>query len=144
MWVFDNDAAMSDLPDIYDDRPPRNERPFPWWIVITSVIVIGAAAWWWMRPRTVLISPGPVRVVKQRPGGALKPKGALLSEPEAIITLRRHLAQEAKSECIAMTSQGFRNGAYLLTAVDSCKGVRLGKWTVDAKSGAVARLKIGS
>lgn len=84
---------------------------------------------------------GPVRVVGQRPGGSRRAPGATLNEPEAIRTLREYLVaqKEVKSECLAVAGRGFRDGAYLLDAVDSCRSAKLGRWRVDGRTGEVRR-----
>jgi hypothetical protein len=82
----------------------------------------------------------PVRVVSDRPGGARKAAGATVNEAEAIRLLRRHLvAAGTKSECIAISSQGSAGNSYRFTAYDGCAQVRMGRWTVDGRSGAVER-----
>lgn len=79
----------------------------------------------------------PIRVVKDRPGGARVGGGAKINEPEAILRLQRSFA--LKPECIAILSNGYRDGAYQLTAVNRCDDTRLGRWNVDGKSGAVSK-----
>ncbi len=82
-----------------------------------------------------------VRVVHDRPGGARTGAGATISEPEAILRLRRSL--NLPQNCIAILSHGFHGGAYDLMAVNRCEGTRLGRWYVDGKSGAVSRPQPG-
>lgn len=83
----------------------------------------------------------PIHVVHDRPGGARSGAGATITEPEAILRLRRSLG--LTPDCIAILSHGFRDGGYDLTAVNRCDGTRLGRWRVDGKSGAVSRPPTG-
>jgi predicted nucleic acid-binding Zn ribbon protein len=111
------------------------------WVLMLLLIALAVAAttYWVTRPTVVPKKPAPlpVRVVHDRPGGARSGSGAKVSEPEAILYLQRSLG--LKVDCIAIMSNGFRDGAYQLTAVDRCEGTRLGKWRVDGKTGAVRR-----
>jgi hypothetical protein len=117
-------------------------------LTLTALLVIagGAAGLLYVRPdlieripsryRPPELDPGvPVRVVGDRPGGSRRGSGASITEPEAILRLRRALVsspQPIKTECLAITSQGFREGTYHLTAFNTCEGTRLGQWRVDA------------
>jgi len=112
------------------------------WLVVLVLLVAGGAAVWWYVNQPTLPRPdtGPIRVVGDRPGGARRPAGAAISEPEAILTLRHHFAtQEVKSECVAVMSKGFSDGYYSFDVIDSCKRSRLGRWRVEAKTRAVSR-----
>jgi hypothetical protein len=72
--------------------------------------------------------PLPVHVVRDRPGGNV-------SEAEAIRMLRSYFAERGiPADCVAILSNGLRAGAYHLTALDRCKNIKLGPWTVDAKT----------
>src|SRR5436309_6551102 len=97
-----------------------------------------------MIPRSVWrrvpkMDSGSPHVVGDRPGGARRPTGATLNEPEAIRTLRRFLAADVKAECLAVMSKGYLNGAYELDALDRCHGTHLGHWRVDGKTGDVMK-----
>src|SRR5918911_283038 len=73
-------------------------------------------------------APLPVHVVRDRPGGNV-------SEAEAIRMLRSYFAERGiPADCVAILSNGLRAGAYHLTALDRCKNIKLGPWTVDAKT----------
>jgi len=111
-------------------------------LVILLIAAIAAAAWFYRSKIPFLheepvFDSGPIHVVRQRPGGARRAPGAKLSEPEAVMTLRQHLATQVKSECLAVASRGFKSGAYEFDAVDSCAGTKLGHWRVDAKTAEV-------
>ena len=111
------------------------------YLILISAIAYGAM-WMWERQKRKqhpVRDTSPVRVVRQRPGGAAIPSDATISQPEAVLHLRRHLSADVKGECLALSSQGYRDQAYWLTAVDSCKGIRMGRWRVDANSRAVTR-----
>jgi hypothetical protein len=116
------------------DEPPR--PPLPprrnWWpVAALVVVVIAAGTWWWMRPKVVrqpTEKPLPVHVVRDRPGGNI-------AEAEAIRALRSHLAvRGTPADCVAILSNGLHGGAYQLTALDRCKNIKLGPWSVDAKT----------
>lgn len=79
----------------------------------------------------------PVRVVKDRPGGARRAGGAVISEPEAILLLRRSFTN-VKPDCLAILGNGYRDGAYEMTVMNSCDQTRLGRWRVDGRTKAVS------
>lgn len=125
----------------------RRRRGWIVWLVVVILAGAGGAAWYFFRPdlrlpwteesRRVRFDAGPVKVMRSRPGGGSR-------EAEAIRTLRNHLvatpppqARGLTSECLAVMSHGAREGAYVLSALDSCHGIRLGKWRVDVKTHAV-------
>lgn len=138
------ETCGADAGQVFDgrvSRPERRSMAVPLFVMLV-VIAAGAAAWIYrskipfLRAEPVF-DTGPVRVVKQRPGGARRAPGAKLSEPEAMMTLRQHLAVSVRSECLAVASRGWERGVYVFDAVDSCHGTKLGRWHVDGKSGAV-------
>jgi hypothetical protein len=141
----------ADAGDVFDgQRPRRGGKPSGagvWWAVVLVVIAIAASAWYYrshipgLRTELPRTDTGPVRVVRQRPGGSRRAGAAKLSEPEAMITLRRHMTAEnqAKNECIAIASRGSSGQEYSFDVVDSCKGVKLGRWKVDGATGEVKR-----
>ena len=125
---------------------PRKPR-YGLWLSILAVAVVLAAASIWIpkllpsiqraqNPLPARLDTAPVRVVKDRPGGAHRAKGAAISEPEAILLLRRHFTT-VKPDCIAILGNGYRDGAYQMTVVNSCDGTRLGRWRVDGRTRAV-------
>lgn len=136
------EACGTDAGDLHDGRTRRQAaREPPWWLIIVLLLLVAGA---WVYQSKVLKSKpvfdrGPVRVVGQRPGGAYRAPGAKLSEPEAMMTVRQSLAVQVKSECLAVASRGFHDGAYTFDAVDSCSGTKLGRFKVDGVSGQVAR-----
>jgi hypothetical protein len=120
------------------DEPPQ--PPLPprrnWWPLAAVVVLAlaGAGTWWWMQqqPKTsTSTKPGkplPVHVVRDRPGGNV-------AEAEAIRALRSHLAvRGTPADCLAILSNGLHGDAYQLTALDRCKNIKLGPWSVDAKT----------
>src|SRR5687768_1353533 len=80
--------------------------------------------------------PPPVRVVGDRPGGARRAAGAVVSEAEAIRLLRRELVARTglKNECIALIGDSGRKSEYAYSVFDTCGRVRLGTWSVNEKS----------
>jgi hypothetical protein len=118
------------------DEPPS--PPLPprrnWWSLAAVVVLAlaGAGGWWWFMPKQKASpqrsTPLPVHVVRDRPGGNV-------SEVEAIRALRSYLAvRGTPADCVAILSNGLHGGAYQLTALDRCKNIKLGPWSVDAKT----------
>jgi hypothetical protein len=98
---------------------------------------------WKKEPPPVKAEPIAVRVVHDRPGGARRASGAKINEAEAMRLLRRHLATTVSIPiaCLAVMSHGPSKGDYFFTALNRCDSIRLGRWRVDGKSGAVALAK---
>ncbi len=124
------------------DKPrARSNRTWILGLLLLAVIA-GGATYFFTNQRTESPPPQrPIRVVRDRPGGARIGSGATISEPEAILRLQRSFTQ--KPECIAIMSKGYDNGAYNLVAVNRCDGTKLGRWRVDGKSGAVSKRLMG-
>lgn len=145
------EACGTDAGDVFDGRvvAKRERKPssWPWFLVL--LIVLAAGIWftrpWWNRyvGNRGIVSTSAPRVVKQRPGGARRAPGAKLSEPEAMIELRRSLAtrteRPVKDECLAVISRGVAANAYTFDAIDRCRNEKLGRFSVDAKSGTVTQ-----
>lgn len=131
-----------DLPNIYDDRPlgpPRPPRTWPWVLLVLAVGAAGASYWYVRRveaPAAPVVKP-PAHVVRDRPGVTHRIAGAKISQAEAVLALRKHF--DVPDSCIALIANGESGGSYRFTAVNSCDRTRLGKWKVDAQSGAVSR-----
>jgi hypothetical protein len=147
-----NDLDLgADEDGVFTGRLPlaerRRRRGWIVWIVV--VIVAGAAggAWYVFRPeirlpwteetRKVSFDAGPVKVMRSRPGGGSREAEAIRALRNALIASPPPQAKGLTSECLAVMSHGARGGAYILSALDSCHGIRLGKWRVDAKTHAV-------
>src|SRR5207253_4851463 len=99
-----------------------------------ALAIAGAGGWWWMRKNappphaSAPAKPLPVHVVRDRPGGNV-------AEAEAIRALRSYIAARGTpADCVAILSNGLHRGAYELTALDRCKQIKLGPWSVDAKT----------
>lgn len=120
--------------------PPHRKGNFAL-VVLMVVLALSAAAAIYLLTRPARLAPRPlpgrIHVVRDRPGGARRGEGATISEPEAILRLRRSLA--AAPDCIAIMSKGYSDGGYLLEAINRCDGTRSGRWRVDGSSGAVRR-----
>lgn len=135
--------------DVFDGRIRRKREPRKWGGIFGVLLLLLAAGggWWWWKttqepaPVAPPAAEAPIRVVGDRPGGVRRAKGGKLNEAEAILTLRRKLAaqHQLKNECVAILSHGSEGGAYVLSAVNSCGGTKLGRWRVDAVTGAVRR-----
>ena len=83
-------------------------------------------------------------MVGDRPGkAARRAAGASLNEAEAIRLLRRHFSTTTNiaNQCLVVMSNGPSKGDYFFTAFNRCDSIRLGRWQVDGKSGAVALAK---
>ena len=87
--------------------------------------------------------PVPVRVVKDRPGGAHRAEGAAISEPEAMLLLRRSFTT-IESDCLVILGNGYRDGAYEMTVMNRCDHTRLGRWRVDGRTKVVSRVAPGA
>jgi hypothetical protein len=133
--------------DLYDERVHRPKTRFALFATLLALAVIagGAAVWWNAQDALPQKKKAPaetpsVRVVGDRPGGARRAPGAVVNEAEAIRLVRRHLVEtkDIKTDCVAILGQGFRNGTYTVNAHDRCASVRLGRWRVNGKTGAVA------
>jgi hypothetical protein len=138
--------------DVYDGRKPRPpKQPSGVLFFILVVVILGVAAWWLYQQQLIgdaprVDTPPPLpstHVVADRPGGARRARGAVISEAEAIRLLRRHLVETLKiaDSCLAVLSANPGKGSYLLTAINSCENTRLGRWRVDARTSAVTRAK---
>jgi hypothetical protein len=142
--------------DLFDERSlrPRTRRSFV--VALLVVVVIAAAVLVWLRmpvrpalpwqqkePAPIQASPTSVRVVHDRPGGARRAVGAEINEAEAMRLLRRHLAsmKSIPTACLVVMSHEPRAGDYFFTALNRCDSIRLGRWRVDGKSGAVTLAK---
>jgi hypothetical protein len=134
--------------DVFDGRKPKVKKPPSGILFFLLVLtILGAAGWWLLneRRKPAPAPPAPplpsLRVVADRPGGSRRTPGAKVTEPEAVRILRRHLVATTgvKNECIAILGLNPRDGGYTFTVVDRCQGVRLGRWRVDGKTGAVTR-----
>lgn len=132
--------------DVFDGKIRREKKPSSWgfwvFVLLLAMIAAGYAVWMNVRPEKAppRETPPETRVVKDRPGGARKARGAAVSQAEAIRLLRRHLvtAKNIKNDCLALLSAGDRKGAYVFNVFDRCGDVRLGRWRVDAKTGEVS------
>src|SRR5437899_7927808 len=100
--------------DVFDGRMPKQKRAASggWRVgMLIVLLAVVAGAGWWYFTRATFPAPdtGLIRVVGDRPGGARRPAGAALSEPEAVLTLRHYFAsqpQPVKSRCNAVISRG--------------------------------------
>lgn len=135
--------------DLYDERVHRPKTRWgPFAALLVLALVAGGASIWWNTVRSLPErSPAAgdvpsVRVVKDRPGGARQPRGAAVNEAEALRLVRRHIVETTgvRSDCIALLGGGFHSGAWVVTAHDSCNGIRLGKFVVKGRE--VSKLKI--
>jgi hypothetical protein len=139
--------------DVFDERSlrPRTRRAFLFALMVVIALV---AAWFfipnrpeipWQREPAPAAKPEPpaTRVVKDRPGGARHTAGATINEAEAIRLLRRHLAMTTSiaNRCMVIMSHAPSKGDYYFTAYNRCETVRIGRWRVDGKTGAVALAK---
>jgi hypothetical protein len=124
---------------------PRKPRYRLWLSILAAALVIAAASIVLTKPDLIPLQitrqvtrtdPTPVRVVRDRPGGANRGKGAAINEPEAILLLRRNFP-DIKGQCLAILSNGYHDGGYVLSVVNSCDHTRLGKWRVDGKTKAI-------
>jgi hypothetical protein len=119
-----------DLPEVYDDRPLRGPQPprtWPWVLAVIVLIAAGAAGWLYFQRK-------PAPVAQAAPVAIVPPK----DQAAAIRALRLHLAQNAKSDCIALIGAGADGSEYRFNAFNQCENKRLGRWKVDRKTGAIS------
>jgi hypothetical protein len=124
--------------DVFDGKMPKQHAAGGRWQMgfgLIAVLLLAAGGWWFWYTRYGQFpkaDTGPIRVVSDRPGGNV-------GEAKAIVTLRHHLVEQTKSECLALISRGYSNGFYTFDAVDSCQRTKLGRWRVEAKSWTVSQ-----
>lgn len=131
--------------DLFDGKIKREKKPVSAGLLaLLFLAIVGAAyAVWMNRFRAEPVAPKPeappVRVVKDRPGGATRGRNAKLTEAEAIRLLVAHLVETrgVKKECVVVMSNGYRDDTYRLTAFNHCEQTRLGKWQVSGRTGKV-------
>jgi hypothetical protein len=135
------EACGADAPMAAKER--RRPSRWPW---VGVVIVLAAVGAWLYAPHPSPLprtDTGPIRVVKQRPGGSAKAAGATLTQPEATIALRRHFTARPenpiKVECLAIAGRGSSGGTYAFDVFDRCENERLGRWRVNGTSGEVSK-----
>ena len=118
--------------------PPTRSKSRTWILaLLLAAAAVAGVTYFATKPRPGERRPlPPIRVVKDRPGGARVGAGAAISEPEAVLRLQRSFAG-VKPECVSTISKGYHEGAYVIEAVDRCAGTRLGKYRVDGKTGAI-------
>jgi hypothetical protein len=138
------EACGTDAGEVFDGRVKQKRERSSSWITIVVLLALLAAAAWLTQPywrRYVgdhgIVSTSAPKVVKQRPGGARRAAGASLSEPEAMMALRKSL--QMKDQCLAVISRGDHAGSYSFDAVDRCGNRKLGSFRVDGNSGAVTQ-----
>ena len=118
--------------------PAARQRSLTLLLSLLLIALTVAAAAYFLTRGSHAVRSGrqrPIRVVRDRPGGARRGDGATISEPEAILRLQRSF--DAAPECIAIMSKGYINGGYILEAINRCDGTRSGRWRVDGGSGAM-------
>lgn len=131
--------------DLFDGKIRREKKPVSAGLLaLLFLAIVGAAyAVWMNRVRVEPAAPKPeappVRVVKDRPGGAARGRNAKLTEAEAIRLLVAHLVETrgVKKECVVVMSNGYRDDTYRLTAFNHCEQTRMGKWQVSGRTGKV-------
>jgi hypothetical protein len=136
------EACGTDVGEVFDGRVKKKRERSSSWIPLVVLAVLLAIAAWFTQPywrhyvgdRGIVSTSAP-KVVKQRPGGARRAAGATLSQPEAMMALRKSL--QMKDECVAVMSRVDEGHAYAFDVVDRCANRKLGRFLVDAKSGAV-------
>lgn len=143
--------------DLFDERSlrPRTRRGFWWALVAVIALTAGMTAWLstqkalppmpWQKSEPVPVkqTPPKTRVVGDRPGNTRRTAGAKINEAEAIRLVRRHIVSTTNiaNPCLVVMSNGPKGGHYYCTAFNRCDSIRMGKFRVDGKTGAVALAK---
>jgi hypothetical protein len=131
--------------DVFDGKIKRERRPVSATLLALLLLAaIGAGYAVWMNrirkePEAPKPQAPPTRVVKDRPGGAVRGRNAKLSEAEATRILVAHLVETRglRRECVVVMSNGYRDDTYRFTAYNHCDQTRLGRWQVSGRSGKV-------
>lgn len=128
--------------DVFDGKWPGRPRKVLRYVVLVMLLLAAAGAWYVLRDRDL----SPLLPQREEPKSAKKlapppAAGPVRSDAEAVRAVRRYLVATTgvENDCIALISNGRKGTAWLLTAVNRCDKLRLGKWRVDAKSGVVSR-----
>jgi hypothetical protein len=128
--------------DVFDGRLPGRRRKVFRYVVLVVLLIAAAGAWYVLRDRDL----SPLLPQREEPKSVKKlapppPAGPVRSDAEAVRAVRKYLVATTgvENDCIALISNGRKGGAWLLTAVNRCEKLRLGKWRVDAKTGVVSR-----
>lgn len=110
-------------------------------VLVIGLILVTAAAWWVVRDR--YIPPEPPQAATPAPAPPPAPKGPVHSDAEAAAALRRYLVatKGIGNECVALLGHGRSGDHWTLSASDRCQHLRLGRFRVDARSGAVSPLR---
>jgi hypothetical protein len=130
---------------VFTGRVEAERRPKTRWaslvVLVVGLVLASAAAWWVVRERYV--PPEPPKAAPPAPAPAPKPAGPVRSDAEAANVLRRYLVatKAIGSECVAILGHGRSGGQWTLSASDRCQHVRLGRFRVDAQTGAVTPMR---
>lgn len=130
--------------DVFDGRiPGRRWR----WVRRTVLIAMlaGAGTLWFVlkdRDLTPLLRSGARGEArpKARPVTPLR-TGRVTTHAQAVRALRRHLiaTKGIANDCLVMKSEGLTEGVWVITVLDRCESLRLGRFRVDAATGRVDR-----
>jgi hypothetical protein len=142
--VFAGSVFDGKMPKQSGRRAAGGGRAGGWVLILLLLLGAAGAGWWYFNRQSQFpkVDTGPIRVVGDRPGGARRPPGAAINEPEAVLILRHSFAAQPdpiKGECVAVISRGYKDGHYSFDAVDSCRHTSLGRWRVDAHTRAVSQ-----
>lgn len=110
--------------DIFDGKLPRKKRSHAWWII--PLLLLGGVIAFLVMKESDVIAPKRATSTQQR---KLR---FPLSQTDAMTALRRFLTTPERSErCVALIAKHSEATTYIITAVDSCKHVKLGDFAVD-------------
>ena len=115
--------------DVFDGKMPRKRRSRWLWLIAVMVALVGAI--WLFAPDSR--QPLHTHLVHRI---SLHPR----TQSEAMQTLRRFLTTSERGEhCVALIAKRHEDDAYIISAVDACKHIRLGDFAVDAKGNITKR-----
>lgn len=128
--------------DLFDGKLPGRRRKIVRYVVLVVLLLGAAGAWYTLRNRDLSpLIPQRAEPKTQKKREPPPPAGPVVSDAAAVRAVRKYLVATTgvPNDCIALISNGRTGGAWLLTAVNRCDKLRLGKWRVDAKTGVVSR-----
>ena len=95
------------------------------------------------QPPVTNANPPVARAVEIQEVEEERAEGEAIGEEESMSILRSYIGSRgeygATSDCVSITSEGYRNRGYTLNALNRCDNRSLGRWRVDTLTGKVYR-----
>lgn len=117
--------------DIFDGKLPHKKRSHAWWII--PLLLLGGVIAFVVMKETDVITPRRTHLIERK-------LHFPLSQADAMTALRRFLTTSERSErCVALIAKPSEATTYIITAVDSCKHVKLGEFAVDKRTAHIIK-----